>query len=137
MAPSGARLLYIRRREEDRWVVEHNMPAKLLFDSHVCDKEILTKGWEMYLAKYIAKAEPSFYMKFDNWELMNDVQKYLSARIIGRMEVDTVLLGFHLSRSSHPVLFLPTSLHERRAVLKPMDKLPENEDSKNIFYADK
>ena len=56
----------LEQLDEDRYTVEHNMCAKLLFNSHVCDKEVINVGWEMYLAKYLAKAEPSFRMSVDN-----------------------------------------------------------------------
>ena len=118
---NGVRFLYPRTTDEDKYIVEHNMCAKLLFDSHVCDKEVISAGWEMYLAKYLAKAEPSFKMSADNWDKLNDVGKYLTARVIGRVEADTVLLGFNMSRGSHAIEYLPTDLNHRRFVLKPRD----------------
>ena len=134
---NNVRYLYRRTTDEDCYIVEHNMCAKLLFDSHVCDKEVIGTGWEMYLAKYLVKAEPSFRMHVDNWNAKSEYEKYQTARIIGRFEADTVLLGFNLSRGSHAVEYLPTDLNHRRFVLKPKHKLPTDDESTDIHFSDK
>ena len=67
---------------------------------------------------------------------MDNVQRYLTARVIGHCEVDTVLLGFDMCRSSHSVLFLPTNINNRRFVLKQMDHLPTDNTSTDIYCPD-
>ena len=62
----GIRFLYPRTADKDRYTIEHNICTTLLFDSHVCDKHIIDIGWEMYLAKYITKAEPSSRFHIDD-----------------------------------------------------------------------
>ena len=88
----------------------------------------------MYLAKYIAKAKPAFRISADDWAQMNDVQRYLMARVIGRLECNTVLLGFNMCHSSHLVRYLQSTFEDRRHVLKPNDRLPEDDESEDIYY---
>lgn len=131
------RYLYPCMIDKDRYTIEHNMCAKLLFDSHVCNKEVIGDSWEVYLTKYLAKAEPSFQMHVDNWHAKTEFEKYQTAQIIKRIETDTVLLGFNLSHGSHAVEYLPTNLDHRRFVLKPKHKLPTDDTSTDIHYSDK
>ena len=92
--------------------------------------------WEMYLAKYITKAEPAFRIQPDAWAEMNKVQRYLTARVISQCKADTVFLGFDICWSSHTVQFLPTSIHNRRFVLKQARYLPTDDKSIDIYCHD-
>ena len=71
--------------------------------------QIVSKhGFEMYLAKYISKPEPS--LKIELPEKCSDPQRFLRTRVVGSVEVLDVLMGFHQNQMSRQVIFLQTSL---------------------------
>ena len=48
---------YVREEEEDRHVASYVMDLLLFWDGHANVQRVTDQGWEMYLAKYIAKSE--------------------------------------------------------------------------------
>jgi len=86
----------------------------------------------MYLAKYVAKAEPSFDLQLPSD--VSDPERYLRSRIVGRLEVDNTLLGFHLCQGSRTIIFLPTEFHPQYGILKRKAHLPSDDQSTDIFY---
>jgi hypothetical protein len=54
---SGVRYNYIRRDHEDRDVSPYILELLLFWGGHVNVQRVTQHGWQMYLAKYIAKSE--------------------------------------------------------------------------------
>lgn len=91
---SGMRMLYRRRWKEDSRVVPYNLPILLLMGAHVNIQQVTSGGWELYLAKYVSKAEPSFDLNLP--EGTTYPERYLRTRIVGRPEVQNIPLGFNV-----------------------------------------
>ena len=85
---SGMRMPYRRRCEEDSRVV----PYLAHLGAHVNIQRVTSGGWELYLAKYVTKAEPSFDLKLPQDK--SESQRYLRNYGFGRLEVENNLLGF-------------------------------------------
>ena len=65
--------------------------------------QIVSKhGFEMYLAKYISKPEPS--LKIDLPEKCSEPQKFLRTCVVGSVEVLDVLMGFHQNQMPRQVI---------------------------------
>ena len=126
------RMTYRRRHKEDNSIVPYNLQALLLWDAHLNVQRITKGGWEMYLAKYLSKGEMSMDVALP--AEATQTERYLRTRIIGRLEVDTCLLGFPLSHSSTAVIFLPTELHPSAGIIKRKEHMPKDPNSKDIFY---
>jgi len=60
------RMLYRRGCKEYSKVIPYNLPILFLMGAHVNIQRVTADGWELYLAKYVAKAEPSFDLKLPN-----------------------------------------------------------------------
>ena len=129
---SGMRMLYRRRYKEDSRVVPYNLPILLLMGAHVNIQRVTSGGWELYLAKYVAKAEPSFDLKLP--EDASECEKYLRTRVVGRLEVENNLLGFNVCRSSRTIIYVPTSMKPEYGFLKRKQHLPEDPSSTDVFY---
>lgn len=129
---SGMRMLYRRRCKEDSRVVPYNLPILLMMGAHVNIQRVTSGGWELYLAKYVAKAEPSFDLNLP--EGTTDPERYLRTRIVGRLEVENNLLGFNVCRSSRSVIYLPTTIKPDYGFLKRKEHLPEDPSSTDVFY---
>ena len=95
-------------------------------------QKVAGAGWEMYLAKYVAKTEPSFSV--DVSRDASEPEKYLRTRIVGQLEVQHIILGHFLCCSSREVIFLPTDLNPQYGFLKRKQHLPEDPNSKDIYY---
>ncbi len=126
------RYLPRRRCDEDRCVVPYNPETLLLWGAHMNIQKVTTSGWEMYLAKYVAKAEPSFSVPLA--KDASEPEKYIRTRIVGRLEVDHINLGHHLSSSSREVIHLPTEFDPDYGYLKRKNHLPADPNSTDVFY---
>ena len=73
-------------------------------------------GFEMYLAKYVSKPEPSFQVNLS--ENASDPEKYLRTRVVGSCEAIDVQLGFNQYHISRMTEFLPTELRPKQKILK-------------------
>ena len=100
--------------------------------AHVNIQRVTSGGWELYLAKYVAKAEPSFDLKLP--EDTSESERYLRTRVVGRLEVENNLLGFNVCRSSRTIIYLPTSIKPDYGFLKRKQHLPEDPTSTDVFY---
>ena len=96
---SGLRVLYKRRKEEDRFIVPYCWSLLLIFRSCCNIQEVNGEYWKIYLAKYISKPESSVklpifggqtFSKNATWN-----EKYLKMRIMGAVEIADISLQFH------------------------------------------
>ena len=55
----NVRYLYPRHHEEDKMVVPHNLEMLVVWGAGHNVQRVSRHGFEMYLAKYISKAEPT------------------------------------------------------------------------------
>jgi hypothetical protein len=60
---SGVRYLYVRRQAEDAEISSYILELVMMWDGHVNVQRVTDCGWEMYLAKYIAKSEAASNIK--------------------------------------------------------------------------
>ena len=129
---AGNRFLPRRTHKEDCNVVPYNPEILLLWGAHMNIQKVTASGWEMYLAKYVAKTEPSFSLQVS--KDASDPEKYIRTRIIGRLEVDHINLGHFLSSSSRQVIYLPTEINPEYSFLKRKEHLPHDRNSTDVFY---
>ena len=129
---AGNRFLPRQTHKEDSNVVPYNPEILLLWGAHMNIQKVTASGWEMYLAKYVAKTEPSFSLQVS--KDASDPEKYIRTRIIGRLEVDHINLGHFLSSSSRQVIYLPTEIHPEYSFLKRKEHLPRDRNSTDVFY---
>ena len=54
---SGVRYLYVRQHDEDKWVSPYILELLLFWCGHANVQRVTKNGYEMYLAKYIAKSQ--------------------------------------------------------------------------------
>ncbi len=113
---AGNRFLPQRSCDKDMHVVPYNPETLLLWGAHMNIQKVTTSGWEMYLAKYVAKSEPSFSLNVS--KDASDPEKYIRTRIIGRLEVYHINLGHFLMQSSRQIIFLPTEIESEYGFLK-------------------
>ena len=93
-------------------------------------------GFEMYLARYISKPEPS--PKIDLPQKCSDPQRFLRTCVVGSVEVLDVLMGFHQNQTSRQVIFLQPELNPCQRMLKPKFELDSlAEDSEDIYLQTK
>ena len=126
------RYLYTRRHAEDGIVVPYNPEIAILWGAAHNVQRVSKHGFEMYLAKYISKPEPSLSIELP--ENCSDPQKFLRTRVIGSVEAIEVLMGFHQNQMSRQVIFLHTELDPTQKMLKPkhmINALPD--DSEDII----
>ena len=95
--------LYLRRHKEDALVVPYNPEIALLWGAAHNVQKVSRHGFEMYLAKYISKPEPSLSIQLP--ENASAPQRYLRTRVIGSVEALEVLLGFHQYQMTRQVIF--------------------------------
>ena len=112
----GIRYLYKRRCKEDCLVVPYNLEILLFWGASMNIQRVSKHGFEMYLAKYISKPEPSFQVNLS--ENASDPEKYLRTRVVGSCEAIDVQLGFNQYHISRMVEFLPTELNPKQKFLK-------------------
>ncbi|XP_065058005.1 uncharacterized protein LOC135685854 isoform X1 [Rhopilema esculentum] len=130
---AGNRFLPRRRCHEDILVVPYNQEILYLWGAHMNIQKVTASGWEMYLAKYVAKSEPSFQLEVS--KDASDTEKYIRTRVVGRLEVDHNNLGHFLCSSNREVIYLPTDLEPVYGFVKRKKDLPCNPDSDDIFYS--
>ena len=80
----GVRYLDIRRQKEDALVVLYNPEIAILWGAAHNVQKVSRHGFEMYLAKYISKPEPSLSIQLP--ENASEPQRYLPTRVIGSVE---------------------------------------------------
>ncbi len=138
---SGLRVLYKRRKEEDRFIVPYCWSLLLIFRSCCNIQEVNGEYWKIYLAKYISKPESSVklpifggqtFSKNATWN-----EKYLKMRIMGAVEIADISLQFPLKVSNVEVIFLDIPLDVKRKTLKRKEHMPKDEDSEDVFYQSK
>ena len=130
------RYLYVRRHDEDKNVVPYNPEIAILWGAAHNVQIVSKHGFEMYLAKYISKPEPS--LKIELPEKCSDPQRFLRTRVVGSVEVLDVLMGFHQNQMSRQVIFLQTELNPCQRMLKPKFELDSlSEDSEDIYLQTK
>ena len=95
---SGIRLLYKRSSQEDLNIVPYNLPILLTWFGHMNIQRVTSGGWEVYHAKYVSKAD----LKLP--PTTTEVERFLRTRIVGRLEVDTILLQNDLARASREIV---------------------------------
>ena len=130
------RYLYPRRHEEDRLVVPHNLEILVLWGAGHNVQRVSNHGFEMYLAKYISKPEPT--TKIELPDNASAPEKYLKTRVIGAIEALEVLMGFQQHSMSRLAIFLPTQVNAATKVLKGkklLEELPP--DSPDVYYKSK
>ncbi|XP_065054148.1 uncharacterized protein LOC135682959 isoform X4 [Rhopilema esculentum] len=130
---AGNRFLPRRRCHEDILVVPYNQEILYLWGAHMNIQKVTASGWEMYLAKYVAKSEPSFQLEVS--KDASDTEKYIRTRVVGRLEVDHNNLGYFLCSSNREVIYLPTDLEPVYGFVKRKKDLPCDPDSDDIFYS--
>lgn len=133
MNKAGNRFLPRRRCYEDTLVVPYNQEILYLWGAHMNIQKVTESGWEMYLAKYVAKGEPSFKLEIS--KDASEAEKYLRTRVVGRLEVDHINLGYFLCCSSRAVTYLPTDLNPQYGFIKRNEHLPSDPESDEIFYS--
>ena len=132
----GVRYLYVRRHEEDKCVVPYNPEIAILWGAAHNVQVVSKHGFEMYLAKYISKPEPSF--KIELPENCSAPQRFLRSRVVGSVEVLDVLMGFHQNQMSRKVIFLQTELSPQQRMLKPKMQLDSmSGDGEDIYLQTK
>ena len=127
---------YVRRHDEDKNVVPYNPEIAILWGAAHNVQIVSKHGFEMYLAKYISKPEPS--LKIELPEKCSDPQRFLRTRVVGSVEVLDVLMGFHQNQMSRQVIFLQTELNPCQRMLKPKFELNSlSDDSEDIYLQTK
>ena len=89
-------------------------------------------GFEMYLAKYISKPEPSTNIHLP--ENASEPERYLRTRVIGAVECLKVLMGFHQHHMTRQVTFLHTELQPKQRMLKHKAELEALGDEAEDIY---
>eukprot|EP00112_Aurelia_sp_Birch-Aquarium-sp1_P026726 Seg968.10 transcript_id=Seg968.10/GoldUCD/mRNA.D3Y31 product="hypothetical protein" protein_id=Seg968.10/GoldUCD/D3Y31 len=129
---AGNRHLPKRRCQDDVNIVPYNKEILFLWGAHMNIQRVTGSGWEMYLAKYVAKTEPSFQMQLSRDA--SDTERYIRTRIVGRLEVDHINLGHFLCQSSREIVYLPTEFNPEYGFVKRREHLPEDPESTDVFY---
>ena len=129
----GVGYLYVQQHDEDKNVVPYNPETAILWGA-TRNVQIVSKHvFEMYLAKYISKPEPS--LKIELPEKCSDPQRFLRTCVLGSV---VVLMGFHQNQMSRQVIFLQTELNPCQRMLKPKFELDSlSEDSEDIYLQTK
>jgi hypothetical protein len=90
---------------EDCKIVPYNLELLILWEAHLNVQKVTENGWEQYLAKYVAKAEPSTKMHVGK---RSEADYYLSRRLVGIIEAMVILLQIKQVQCNRQVEFLPT-----------------------------
>ena len=130
------RYLYLRRHEEDKMVVPHNLEILVVWGAGHNVQRVSRHRFEMYLAKYISKAEP--ITRIEVPETASAPERYLKTRVIGAIEALEVLMSFQQHRMSRMAIYLPTELKPSTKVLKGKKQQEQlSPDSEDIFCRSK
>ena len=117
-------------------VVPHNLEMLVVWGAGHNVQRVSRHGFEMYLAKYVSKAEP--ITKIELPESASAPERYLKTRVIGAIEALEVLMSFQQHRMSCVAIYLPTELKPSTKVLKGKKQLESlSPDSEDIFYKNK
>src|SRR5207253_2209277 len=100
---AGMQYLYRRLKGEDRSIVSYNLKLLLLSGGHLNVKKVAKAGWEMYLAKYASKMEPSTGHRMKHAKL--DVELYFTSRIMSATECSAIALNMHFCKGSRQVIY--------------------------------
>ena len=128
----NSRYIYKCLTEADSWVVPYHAPILLIWDAHMNIQYITDKGFARYMAKYIAKQEPSHIFNIHEHDKLRE---HVIARRLGSMELMFLLLGHTICNSSATVNFLNTEppTIRTRSIL-PIYMIDENDE--NPYYDD-
>ena len=127
--------MYVRQHDEDK-VVPYNSEIAILWGAAHNAQLVSKHGFEMYLAEYISKPEPS--LEIDLLEKCSDPQWFLRICVVGSVEVLDVLMGFYRNQMSRQVIFLLTELNHCQRMQKPNFKFNSlSKDSKDIYMQTK
>ena len=137
--PNGIRMLYKRTKEEDRRVVPYSFGTLLIFRAHVNVQEVREGSWQMYLTKYVTKPEKQAKVKWGHTvsKDASDVERYLTMRVLGAVEVNDILLEFQAKFASVEVLYLPVEIQPSTKVFKRKAHLPKDPESTDVYYDSK
>ena len=107
---TGTRYLH-PRFPGDEWVVSYNPALALAWRAHHNIAVVTDASMAGYLAKYIAKSEPSLAARLN---LRDDVDRYFTLRSLSVPEAVTYMLGHHAVQGTREVVFINTNLAETR-----------------------
>ena len=88
----STRYLYPQRHEEDKMIVPYNLEIPMVWGAGHNVQCVSRHGFEMYLAKYISKLEPTTKIELPLNAFLPE--RYLNTRVIGAIEALEVLMGF-------------------------------------------
>jgi hypothetical protein len=105
------RVLYRRRKEEDRMVVAYMPFLTELMDCHVNVEVTFTVGIIMYLYKYFFKGPDTTRYTITNPDTdhVNQIKDFINARYVGACEATWRIFGFDITRKIPYVISL--SIH--------------------------
>ena len=108
-----------RCEEDDQWVNPHNLYLMMFSPStiHVLpfDPSFGADQARLYAGKYASKAEKWYYLDTERDGLRN----FLQCRTLGVCVAHNRLLGFHVVRSTRPVIWIPTEFIPDRGSRTP------------------
>ena len=114
-------------------VVPHNLEMLVVGGAWHNVQHVSRHECEMYLAKYISKAEPTTKIKLP--QNASAPERYLKIRMIGAIEALDMLMGFQQHRMSCMAIYLLTKLKPSTKVLKRKELLEKlSADSEDIFF---
>ena len=96
-------------------VVPHNLEMLVLWGAGHNVQRVSKHGFEMCLAKYISKPEPT--TKIELTENTSAPERYLKTRVIGAIEVLEVLTSYQQHSMSHLSIYLPNEVKPTVRVL--------------------
>ncbi len=131
---NGMRYNYARFEQEDVRIVSYNKDLLEAWNAHINVQRVTKLGLVRYLVKYVSKIEPTFTAKVK--EVLSEVEKYFSTRLIGAPEVATTLLSYQIAGGTRHVMFLDTNFPDKQSkVLKPLAHLQRLEaESTDVFW---
>ena len=132
----NTRYFYKRHHDEDKLVVPYNLEMLVVLGAGINVQRVSKHGFEMYLAKYISKAEPTTNIELP--ENASTPERYLKTREIGAIEALEILMSSQQHSMSRLAIYLPTEVKPVIRVLKEkrlLEDLPA--ESEDIFYAGK
>ena len=128
----NSRYVYKCLTENDSWVVPYHAPTLLIWNAHMNAQYVTDRGFARYMAKYIAKKEPSHIFNIHENDLLRE---HIIARRLGSMELMFLLLGHTICNSSSTVKFITTEPPPTRSrAILPIYMIDEDDD--NPYYDD-
>ena len=122
-----------RCQEDDQWLNPHNLYLMMFSPStiHVLpfDPRVGSDQARHYAGKYASKAEKWYYLETER----NGLRNFLKCRTFGLCMAHNRLLGFHVVRSTRPVVWTPPAFIPERTSRTPrpdwhIDQKPDYPD---------